>query len=59
MTRLSAPMLIQCLAGELMSDPSELIELIKEDSETLQAVRAYGKGELNYDTILEKVGAIC
>jgi hypothetical protein len=55
---MTAPMLIQCLAGELLTDPALLVETIKEDGETLALVRRYGKGEEDYATILEKVSEL-
>ena len=56
---MSAPMLIQCLAGELYAHPEMLVELIKEDEEVLAIVRAYGKGQETYERVLESVSAIC
>jgi len=56
---MSAPMLIQCLAGELYAHPAMLVELIKEDEEVLAIVRAYGRGEETYQNVLEAVSAIC
>lgn len=55
---MSAVMLIQCLAGELLADPAILVEAIKEDSDTLALVRQYGKGEANYSSVLAKVSEI-
>ena len=56
---MSAPMLIECLAGEMFTDPALLVEAIGEDSETLAIVRAYGKGLASYEQVREAVGAIC
>jgi hypothetical protein len=55
---MSAPMLIQCLAGELYTDPGLLVETIKEDPETLALVREYGAGREDYATILERVSEL-
>lgn len=55
---MSAVMLIQCLAGELLVYPSLLVEAIKEDSDTLALVRQYGKGEADYSSVLERVSEI-
>jgi hypothetical protein len=51
-------MLIQCLAGELLTDPGLLVETIKEDEETLALVRRYGKGEEDYAKVLERVSQL-
>ena len=59
MPAMSAPMLIQCLAGELLTDPAFLVEAIKECEDTLAIVRSYGKGIATYDEVLEAVTAIC
>jgi len=55
---MSAVMLIQCLAGELYTDPALLVEAIKEDPDTLALVREYGAGREDYATILERVGEL-
>ena len=55
---MSAVMLIQCLAGELYTDPALLVEAIKEDPDTLALVREYGAGREEYATILERVGEL-
>ena len=55
---MSAPDLIQCLAGELLTLPALLIEAIKEDEDTLATVRRYGKGEEDYATVLDKVSQL-
>ena len=55
---MSAPDLIQCLAGELYADPGLLVEIVKEDEETLALVRRYGKGEEDYAAVLAKVSEL-
>ena len=55
---MSATNLIQCLAGELLTDPALLVETIKEDGETLALVRRYGKGEEDYAAVLAKVSEL-
>lgn len=55
---MSAVMLIQCLAGELLTDPALLVEAIQEDNDTLALVRAYGRGEENYARVLERVSEL-
>lgn len=56
---MSAPDLIQCLAGELLTDPALLVETIREEESALALVRKYGRGEASYETVLEAVSAIC
>ncbi len=56
---MSAPMLIQCLAGELLTDPALLVETIKEDDSALAIVRQYGRGQISYEEVREAVSAIC
>ena len=55
---MTATNLIQCLAGELLTDPALLVETIKEDEETLTLVRRYGKGEEDYATVLARVSEL-
>ena len=55
---MSAPDLIQCLAGELLTLPALLVEAIKEDSDTLALVRRYGKGQASYEEVRDAVNAI-
>jgi hypothetical protein len=56
---MSAPMLIQCLAGELLADPALLVETIKEDDSALAIVRQYGRGRATYEEVRDAVSAIC
>jgi hypothetical protein len=46
---MSAPDLIQCLAGELLVDPALLVETIREEEELTRLVRSYGAGDFTYD----------
>ena len=55
---MSATMLIQCLAGELLTDPGLLVETIKEEESALALVRRYGRGEEDYATVLAKVSEL-
>ena len=55
---MSAPMLVQCLAGELYADPHLLVEIIKEDESVLALVRQYGKGLATYEKVRGAVSAI-
>lgn len=52
---MSAPMLIECLAGELLIDPSLLVETIKEEEDLLRVVRSYGAGDFTYADVLDTV----
>jgi hypothetical protein len=56
---LSAPNLVQCLAGELLVDPALLVETIRNDESVLAIVRAYERGQETYERVLESVSAIC
>lgn len=56
---MSAPDLISCLAGELLTDPALLVETIKEDDNALAIVRQYGRGQITYEEVLNAVSAIC
>jgi len=56
---MSATNLIQCLAGELLTDPGLLVETIKEDDSALAIVRQYGRGQITYQEVLNAVTAIC
>lgn len=56
---MSAPMLIQCLAGEMYSHPEMILEAIREDQDTLSLVRRYGRGLATYEEVREAVSAIC
>jgi hypothetical protein len=56
---MSATNLIQCLAGELLTDPALLVETIKEDDSALAIVRQYGRGQITYQEVLNAVSAIC
>ena len=56
---MSAPDLIQCLAGELLVDPALLVETIREEESALAIVRQYGRGQISYEEVLNAVSAIC
>lgn len=59
MSVLTAPVLIQCLAGELDTLPALLVEMIQDDKEVLALVRQYGKGLATYEQVREAVSYIC
>jgi hypothetical protein len=48
---MSAPDLIQCLAGELLVDPALLVETIREEEELTRLVRSYGAGDFTYEQV--------
>lgn len=52
---MSAPMLIQCLAGDLLVDPALMLETIREDQDLLRVVRSYGAGDFTYADVLDTV----
>jgi len=52
---MSAPMLIQCLAGDLLVDPALMVETIREDQDLLRVVRSYGAGDFTYADVLDTV----
>jgi hypothetical protein len=52
---MSAVMLVQCLAGELLVDPALLVETIKEEEDLLRVVRSYGAGDFTYEQVLDTI----
>jgi hypothetical protein len=52
---MSAANLIQCLAGELLTDPALLVEIIKQEEDLRRVVRSYGAGDFTYGEVLEAV----
>jgi len=56
---MSAPDLISCLAGELLTDRALLVETIREEESVLAIVRQYGRGQISYEEVREAVSAIC
>lgn len=52
---MSAPDLIQCLAGELLVDPSLMLETIREEEDLMRVVRSYRLGDFTYSDILDTV----
>lgn len=52
---MSAPMLIACLAGDLLCDPESLMEAIGESEDAKRVIRSYGKGDFNYGEVLDTV----
>lgn len=55
---MSANTLVLCLAGELLADPAEIVEVIKSEADLLSLVRQYGKGEATYQEVLEALNAL-
>lgn len=52
---MSAPNLIQCLAGELLVDPSLMLETIREEEDLMRVVRSYRLGDFTYSDVLDTV----
>ena len=52
---MSAPHLIMSLAAELGVTPSLIVETIKETPELLKIANAYGRGESNYQEMLNAI----
>ena len=48
---MSAPNLIQCLAGELLVDPALLVETIREEEDLTRLIRSYGAGDFTYEQV--------
>lgn len=51
-------LVINCLAGDLCADPSEVIEVIKY-GDLVELFRSTVKDFQNYQTLLSKVSEIC
>lgn len=52
---MSAVSLIQCLAGDLMTDPGILLETIREEEDILRVIRSYKLGDFTYADVLDTV----
>ena len=52
---MSAATLIQCLAGDLMTDPGLLLETIREEEDILRVIRSYKSGDFTYNQVLDTV----
>lgn len=50
---MSAPDLVQCLAGEAYTLPALALETIKSEPDLLALVRQYGKGRATYEEVKE------
>jgi hypothetical protein len=50
---MSAPDLVQCLAGEAYTLPELALETIKGEPDLLALVRQYGKGLATYEEVRE------
>jgi hypothetical protein len=50
---MSAGDLIASLAGELLVDPSLLLEIVREDQDALRVIRSYGAGYLTYSQVID------
>lgn len=47
--------LIACLAGELLTYPALLLEIIGQEQEGQEAIRAYLRGELTYSQVIDTI----
>ena len=54
-TYLSAADLVNCLSGDLLVDPSLIVETIQEDQDLLRVVRSYRVGDFTYDDVLDTI----
>lgn len=52
---MSAASLIQCLAGDLTTDPGILFETIREEEDILRVIRSYRMGDFTYSQVLDTV----
>lgn len=57
--QMNAQHLIQCIAGDLLADPSEIFELIREEHILQDAFRECLSGQIDYDILLESVTEYC
>jgi len=55
MAIMSAVTLIQCLAGELLTDPALLMETIREEEDLQRVIRSYRMGDFTYSQVLDTV----
>lgn len=54
-TYLSAVDLVSCLSGDLLVDPSLIVETIQEDQDLSRVVRSYRAGDFTYDDVLDTI----
>jgi hypothetical protein len=54
-TVMSAGDLIASLAGELLVEPSLLLEIVREDQDALRVIRSYGAGDLTYSQVMDTI----
>ena len=52
---MSAGDLIASLAGELLVEPSLLLEIVREDQDALRVIRSYGAGDFTYEQVLDTI----
>jgi len=56
--QMTAQNLIECLAGEMLTEPALLVEIIREDEEALAVVRQYGRGKASYEEVRNAVSCL-
>ena len=54
-TVMSAGDLIASLAGELLVEPSLLLEIVRGEEEALRVIRSYGAGDLTYSQVMDTI----
>lgn len=54
-TVMSAGDLIASLAGELLVDPTLLLEIVREDQDAVRVIRSYGAGDFTYEQVLDTI----
>jgi len=52
-TVMSAGDLIASLAGELLVEPSLLLEIVRGEEEALRVIRSYGAGDFTYSQVID------
>ena len=53
LTPMSVGDLIASLAGELLVEPSLLLEIVRGEEEALRVIRSYGAGDFTYSQVLD------
>ena len=54
-TVMSVGDLIASLAGELLVEPSLLLEIVRGEEEALRVIRSYGAGDFTYEQVLDTI----
>jgi hypothetical protein len=56
---MNASQAIQCVAGELWADPSEIFELIQSEPELTDSLKAFLADKIDYNTLRDTVAEYC